>query len=388
MTVTELTTAKPAVTRLVGVDLARGLAVFGMFGAHVGPDPSVGGVTGVLMQFVQGRSSVLFATLAGLSLAIMSGRRQPLTGGPWRQAAGRIAIRGVILLLFGTALTMTGTSVVVILAYYGVYFLLALPFTRLRAPALATIAAVTAVVGPLLSLVVRGALDRSGWGELITSYDPVEAIGGEGLLRLFVTGSYPVVTWMPFVFAGMALGRIDLVSTTNRIRLAIIGPALTVVGYGGSRLAMKLFGVPELFPGEMPGLGSMDESEWVASESPLWLLDSSPHSGTPFEIVGSVGVAITVLVCALVVAEKLSRSWSWLWRPAAAVGSMSLTAYTGHVIAIALLGLDAAPGPQLPVLLGFIAGAMVFALVWSRFFRRGPLEFLLHTATKPALRLG
>jgi uncharacterized membrane protein YeiB len=49
-----------------------------------------------------------------------------------------------------------------------------------------------------------------------------------------------------------------------------------------------------------------------------------------------------------------------LWRPVTAVGSMSLTSY---------------------VLLGFIAGVVVFALVWSRFFRRGPLEFLLHRAT-------
>lgn len=376
MTVTELTT-EPRVARLAGVDLARGLAVFGMFGAHVGPDPSVGGVTGALMEVVQGRSSVLFATLAGLSLAIMSGRREPLTGGPWRRAAGRIAIRGVILLLFGTALTMTGTSVAVILAYYGVYFLLALPCTRLRAPALAVLAAVTAIAGPVLSLVVRGALDRSGWGDLITAHDPVEAIGGEGVLRLLFTGTYPAVTWLPFVFAGMALGRIDLAATANRIRLAITGPALAVLGYGGSRLATHLVGVPD-------PLDPKDKSGWPDLESPLWLLDSSPHSGTPFEIAGSVGVAITVLVLALVVTEKLSGYRSWFWRPVAAVGSMSLTAYTGHVIAIGVFGLDAAQGPPLPVLLGFIGGAVVFALVWSRFFRRGPLEFLVHTATKLA----
>jgi uncharacterized membrane protein YeiB len=32
----------------------------------------------------------------------------------------------------------------------------------------------------------------------------------------------------------------------------------------------------------------------------------------------------------------------------------------------------------------FIFGAMVFAFVWSRFFRKGPLEYLLNLATKPA----
>ncbi|GAB2805274.1 hypothetical protein [Lentzea nigeriaca] len=70
----------------------------------------------------------------------------------------------------------------------------------------------------------------------------------------------------------------------------------------------------------------------LGTDSPLWLLTSSPHSGTTFAIVGDVGVAIMM--------------------PAA----------------------DR-------------AGAVVFALVCSRFFRRGPLEFLLHKATTPANRI-
>src|SRR5688500_16087431 len=62
-----------AAARLGGVDLARGLAVFGMFAAHVGPDPRDGGLIGPLMQLTHGRSSVLFAALAGLSLALITG---------------------------------------------------------------------------------------------------------------------------------------------------------------------------------------------------------------------------------------------------------------------------------------------------------------------------
>ncbi|MBE1602960.1 putative membrane protein YeiB [Streptomyces stelliscabiei] len=27
---------------------------------------------------------------------------------------------------------------------------------------------------------------------------------------------------------------------------------------------------------------------------------------------------------------------------------------------------------------------IMFAAIWSRFFRRGPMEYLLNTATKPA----
>ncbi|MFD5321400.1 hypothetical protein [Streptomyces sp. NPDC127098] len=35
-------------------------------------------------------------------------------------------------------------------------------------------------------------------------------------------------------------------------------------------------------------------------------------------------------------------------------------------------------------LLMFVLGAALFAAVWSRFFRRSPLEYLLNAATRPA----
>jgi uncharacterized membrane protein YeiB len=387
---------KTSVARLAGVDLARGLAVFGMFASHVGPAPSVGGVTGVLMDFASGRSSALFATLAGLSLAIISGRQEPATGLAGRRAAARIAIRAVVLLLFGTALTMAGTGVVVILAYYGVFFLLALPFARMRPVALAISAAVWAVAGPVLSFVVRSALAGSGWDKVIDANDPIRMIGGDGVLQLFLNGGYPTLTWMPFVLAGMALGRLDLAAAATRIRLAVIGPALALAGYGGSWLALQIFGTP---PGLAEGAGGMKPSMpesmdkagnmgemakgAVSTGSPKWLLTASPHSGTTFEIVGNVGVAVMVLVVALVVAERLPK----LWRPITAVGTMSLTVYVLHAVAIGVLGLSAGPGEPGYVLLGFIAGAIVFALVWSRFFQRGPLEFLLHRSTLPAQRI-
>ncbi|MBB6080938.1 hypothetical protein HNR57_006889 [Streptomyces paradoxus] len=41
----EPSTGAPGVGRLIGLDLARGLAVFGMYAVHVGPAPAQGGVS-------------------------------------------------------------------------------------------------------------------------------------------------------------------------------------------------------------------------------------------------------------------------------------------------------------------------------------------------------
>lgn len=388
------TSPGPSVGRLVGVDLARALAVFGMYIVHLGPPLSAtDGAAGWVRYLAEGHSSVLFATLAGFSLMLIAGRREPKTGLAGRQAKARIAIRAVVLLALGTAMA-TVYGPVIILNFYGLCFLLALPLVRLRARTLAITAAALALVTPQLAFALNSWLTQP-IQQSINTYDPLHRISGVGLLDLLITGFYPVITWMPFVIAGMALGRLDLSATAVQRRLAALGAALTVAAYGMSLLlagkdALKSLaedGPSSGGSGSMPLDSGSIEPRFPAS----LLLTGGPHSGTTFDIIGSVGVAILVVVGATVAMDRLPRLRR-LARPVIAVGSMSLTAYVGHFVVQSLM-----PGPGLgaehvtqqswvPVLM-FIVGAIVFAAVWSRFFRRGPLEYLLNAATIPAKRI-
>jgi uncharacterized membrane protein YeiB len=63
---------------------------------------------------------------------------------------------------------------------------------------------------------------------------------------------------------------------------------------------------------------------------PIWLIGASPHSGTTFEIAGSVGVALVVIAVCLALADRLPR----VLFPLAAVGSMALSAYVGGIVAV------------------------------------------------------
>ncbi|AVV46687.1 hypothetical protein C6376_40430 [Streptomyces sp. P3] len=376
------------VGRLIGVDLARGLAVFGMYAAHVGPDPSEGGVSGHLMELAHGRASALFAFLAGFSIMLITGRRMPKTGRAGRQAVAKVVIRALVLLALGTALTMTGTPVEVILAFYGLYFLLVLPLYRLSAVPLAAIAAAGALVLPQMLYVVQGALNSADGGPGGIWAWPAN---GDGLVSLLFTGNYPALTWIPFVIAGMAVARLDLVSTVVRRRLAITGVCLAVLGYGGSWLALHLV------PGALKAIGSSGWGEGGSAASAWWsdtwgypggdtpaaLLVASPHSETTLSIVANTGVAIAVLAACLVAVDTFPR-FHRLARPVIAVGSMSLTAYVFHIVGIRYLGIEELPGSPLHVLLGFIVAVAVFATLWSRRFRRGPLEWLLGKTAKPA----
>ena len=68
--------------RLVGLDVARCLALLGMVATHVLDERSPDGTLTRTSWLVDGRASALFAVLAGVSLALMRGDRRTSTGRP------------------------------------------------------------------------------------------------------------------------------------------------------------------------------------------------------------------------------------------------------------------------------------------------------------------
>ncbi|MEU1621363.1 DUF418 domain-containing protein [Streptomyces sp. NPDC005722] len=384
----------PTTGRLVGLDLARGLAVLGMYASHVGPDPPGGGPVGWAAEMSRGRSSALFALLAGFTLVILTGRPEPRTGRAGRQAAGRVLIRSAVLVVLGGVLTALDTSVNVILAYYGLALALALPLRRLRsARDLALVALVAALVLPQVLYPLRVAAYGGGWADVLADHDPVAVVsGGDGLLDLLVTGDYPVLTWLPFIVAGMAVAWLDLGRPGVRARLAGYGGVLTAAGYGGSWLALHLV------PGALGAVGAATDggpagaawwSDAVGSPgytTPAWLLVAAPHSQTTFSILGNTGVALLVLAGCLVLVDR-SAGLRRLAAPVIAVGSVSLTAYAGHIVALGAFDLDDQDRSYtgaVALWLCFTATAVLAALLWTRVFRRGPLEYVLHSVTLPA----
>ncbi|MYW64436.1 DUF418 domain-containing protein [Streptomyces sp. SID8379] len=393
--------SSPSSARLIGLDLARGLAVFGMYSAHVGPDVTVGGPVGFLLETARGRSAALFAVLAGFSLVIITGRPRPRRGRAGRQAAARIALRAVALIALGYALTSLDTDVDVILSYYGLLFLLVLPLYRLRAATLALIATAGALFLPQLLYLIRMLLDDGAWSGIVVAADPLARItGSDGIVELLFTGDYPALTWAPFLIAGMAVARLDLTRPGIRSRLALIAAGLAVTGYGLSWLALRL--IPHALSAVAAATdgGSASSAWWsdtvgepengMAGAPLAWLLVAAPHSQTTLSVVGNTGVALLVLTGCLAAADRLPRL-ARAAAPVAAVGTMALTVYVLHIIALWFLNdvwyvaaVEDETMAALPVLLAFIAGALLLAVLWTRRFRRGPLEHLLHTATLPA----
>lgn len=352
--------------RILGLDVARGLAILGMAGAHIGEtgsfdpfDPST------WSSLVHGRSSILFAVLAGVSIALMTGRSD--LPDPARIPSLRLNLvgRGAVIFVIGLVLEMFGTPIAVILTLYGLLYVAVIPFLRWRPSSLLLAAAVLAVAGPpLLALVTALTLHPYGAG-----------------IGFVLYGSYPITVWMAFVLGGMALGRLHVERAETAAIAFGAGVGLTVIGYGLGAVGM-VAGI-----GTLQGAGGSGEGGWgaypqaLADADPLGAVLASvfavdPHTGGVAEILGSGGFALVVISLCLLLARPLR----WMLLPLGALGSMPLSAYSLHVVSVALIS---GPGGfvQSNAFWALTAIALiVIATAWSVFAGRGPLERLVGAA--------
>lgn len=252
--------------RLVGVDVARGLALLGMMAVHSFSTFTDDGDPAVATVIAAGRSAATFAFVAGVSLTFLSGGRTPLLGHGRTAAAAGIAVRGLLIALVGLVLGYLD-SAEVILPFYGLMFLLAVPLLGLRARALALLAAGIAVLGPVL-LVVAADRGASSAGEHVNPtlttlvHDPLGL-----LVLLLATGSYPVLAYLSYVCAGMAVGRLDL--SSRRVAVWLVGGGL------GAAVLAKIVSAVLLFRlGGMARLiafgGVVGEEDVSTQQTLLW----------------------------------------------------------------------------------------------------------------------
>ncbi|RSS79595.1 heparan-alpha-glucosaminide N-acetyltransferase domain-containing protein [Streptomyces sp. WAC06614] len=387
--------ARTTTARLVGVDAVRGLAVLGMFAVHVGPDPAPSGA-GHLVLAADGRAPAVFTLLAGFSLALA--QRQPVGGLPKPGRPLRpLLVRSAVLGVLGLALAALWPGILVILTFFALYFLAAEPFTRLSTPVLTAVAAASTVAGPLLSFLVGPLLgyEVSGRGAVPEPADLTSWSGlGHVLDALLLSGAYPLLTYLPYVLVGLALGRLcDLRERAVARRMAAWGTAVAAAAYGAAWFAVEVAGGrerllatiaerhPEALAADDPlravlgrQLGAVPSTSWD------WLLVADPYSQTPLETLGNAGVGCALIgLCVLLARGAGAR----LLRPLAALGAMALSAYVAHALVLAGPAYGAHSTKALAV---FAGAALLGAWTWQRVLAgrplgRGPVEHLLRLAT-------
>jgi hypothetical protein len=334
-----------------------------MMAVHILPSRDPDNTISTAYFIASGRSSALFAVLAGVGLALAYGRTEPPKGEALRAAGTALVVRAAVIGLIGLFLGELQSGVAVILVNYGFLFLLASVFLGLRAKALLWMASVWIVAGPVLSHLLRMGLPDPNLA--VPDFD---MLAQPGLLfrEIFLTGYYPLFSWMAYLWMGMGLGRLNL--KAHALKILFAGGALAVAAkfvsalllgpLGGSRLVDEL---PIQFFGITP------TTTW------WYLAVSTPHSATPFDLAHTLGTSLVVIGACLLIAGLVH----WI----AAAGAMTLSIYTFHVAALAT---GASRGDRMSLFLIHASAAIAFGLLWRRFVGRGPLESMTATLSQTA----
>ena len=361
--------------RLEAYDIARGLAFLGMVIVNyrillsglspVGPD-WLNSLTGVFT----GRAAALFVVVAGAGISLMASRAK-------EKEAGLAAFR-FILCKRALFLVVLGYSWVEIwpadiLHFYGFYFLFAAAFVSLPGIWLWVFTG-TSVAGFTMLYLVVGFWDdwnletleyRNFWG-------PWQLVK-----NLVFNGFHPLLPWLGFLFAGMWLGRQDLVNRRTSRRVLVTSALVAVCSY---LLAWFLAGALEKEPGD----GRLDE--FVTALRQLAKAESLPPA--PLYVLSAGGVAFSVVALCFLVCRSLRAKK--ILHPLACAGRMALTLYISHVfISFFIVGDQLEEGKlgsmKLTESAVWIVAVWVISILvavgWLRFFRRGPLESMMRFLT-------
>ena len=344
--------------RLRGLDLARGLALLGMVivnfelameSTENGPD-----WLSRLTSSLQGRAAGTFVLLAGIGASLGSARARLATGpeapAVRRKAQRTLFLRGLFLFAIGTPFLAVWPAD--ILHFYGVYLsigaLLLFASTRVVWSVIAAVAAA--------GLVFLGTADYAAhWNFWTLTYRDLWSPMGF-LRNLIFDGWHPVIPWVAIYLCGLWIGRMPLGDTAVRKRLglfAALGFALTT----GFSWGLAPQGI---------------ESEgWRALFAPV----SFPP--TPTYLIAAVSTALLVILGCLWFIDRYPDAPI---KPIEAVGKLALTVYVAHVFVgmgtLEAIGKFEGQPLWVSVFAAFVffEASALFALLWLKKFKRGPLE--------------
>lgn len=296
--------------RLLALDVARGLAVVGMYLQHFALNQR--------NSFVSGNTMILFILCSGISYTIMSQRmsEQGLSVTTFRS---RILARSLFIDFIGYLILMLNGPFGVVLPAYAMLFVLSLALVHYSVRTLTILSGILFWVCPPLMLIGLSLLSNAA------------------LLYDIAGGPLSALAWAPVFIAGMAIGKMDLNKFGTTIKFVVIG--LTIL------IPSKLFSLFFLsglrhnfenwlvqFPAySNPNLQIDPYAAWPMNTQPVqWqmLFLDYPQSGATFELLIGFGGSLILFGLLLLVEQKFRGTL----KPFVAPGRVALTLYVAQFI--------------------------------------------------------
>jgi uncharacterized membrane protein YeiB len=350
--------------RIIGFDLARAYAIFGMFlvnfntvfGSHTNHE----GLSGFLNLF-NGNSSTLFVILAGMGVSLMSNRND-YTLQERKQIKSTITKRSWFLFLLGIAFYFWWPAD--ILHFYGGYMHIAVLFIFLPKKYLLYAALSAILIFHILFAIIP--YDTS-WNFETFMYKDFWTISGF-LRNTFYNGWNSIFPWIAFFFLGMYLGRLD---------------------WNNSKTTKKILWISVSVYECIFLMQNFIESFSINKDVLFYLTADYIPPFLPF-MLGTASFGLILISIFIYIGNKFGNTQ--IAKILASTGQMTLTHYIAHLtIGFFILSILAGKtlsydmlnekptSPLLILIFGvlYFLGSCIFSYWWTQKFKNGPLEMMM-----------
>lgn len=354
--------------RIIGIDVARALAIFGMiivnFKIVFGYQGD--GLLKHLAQFCEGKAAATFVVLAGVGLALMTNSAiQNSNKEKLGIAYKRILKRSLFLFVIG--LSYISIWPADILHFYGIYMVITLALISRKSNQILVASALIIFLFPLLLFLIDY---EAGWNFETLVY--IDFWSFSGFFRnLFYNGFHPVIPWTAFMLFGLWFGKQDLQNT-----------AFVKKSFWVSLISFILIQFISYISIHILANG---DAQIIQELNPI--LGTEPMPPMPLYMLNGIAISITTISGCILVANNYEKNF--IIDALNKTGQLALTFYVAHVV----LGMGVMEGIGTKKLgeysinfsviyaLAFSLGCILFAVLWLRFKKSGPLEWIIRKVT-------
>lgn len=354
--------------RIIGIDVARALAVIGMIIVNFKIVLGNSGASWLksVAEVFDGKAAATFVVLAGLGIALMTNTAIRNKNNEKLKVARKRVLKRA-LFLFAVGLSYIVIWPADILHYYGIYlFIVAMLLTR-TSKTIITVAIGFIFAFPVLMLFWDYG---SEWDFTTFEYTGFWTLNGFTKNLLF-NGFHPVIPWSAFILFGFWFGKQNLNNNAFVKKSFWVSSMVFIVIQLVSKLSATLCA----------------ESSTETTKQLAELLSTNPMPPLPMYMFNGVSFAIAIISACILIAKRFSSNP--IIDALNKTGQLALTFYVAHIVLG--MGILEAVYPNkfgyfslefsIGYALAFSLSCMVFAVIWRKYKTSGPLEWIMRKVT-------
>ncbi len=358
----------PMKKRIVGIDVARALAIIGMIIVNFKMVFGNNGHSWVksFASIFDGKAAATFVVLAGVGIALMTNsiiKNNDKT--KLKLIRNRILKRALFLFIIGISYVAIWSAD--ILHFYGVYMAIVVLLLTSSKKTIIVSAISFIVVYPILMIFLNY---ETGWNFETLDYQNFWTV--KGFVRnLCYNGFHPVIPWTAFMLVGYWFGKQDL-HNDKFITKTFWASSITFI----SIQVISYLAITFLAEGNQETANELTE-----------IIGTNPMPPLPIYMFNGISVAFLIISACILLAKRFEGSF--IIDALTKTGQLALTFYVAHVIIGMGIVEIITPNKMgnssiefsIIYALAFSVFCIIFALIWRKYKKSGPLEWLMRKIT-------